>query len=133
MLQKAAELGFAKSQFNVGVEYFNGDCGVEQDLPKALKWARLAAAQGLEPAKAALSRVGAALKESMNRPPTPVQPASALKYLRCRLRANKKVLDEHGHAAVACDANGKPRHAGGVHGQWQDHVVAVLRGGHRGR
>lgn len=57
-----ATLGNADAQNNLGVMYVMG-IGVTRDDQEALKWFRLAAAQGMEPAKEALKRpemVGAA-------------------------------------------------------------------------
>lgn len=42
---KAAELGSAKAQFNLGMCYGRG-CGVEKNIPEALCWLRIAANQG---------------------------------------------------------------------------------------
>lgn len=42
--EKAAEMGYAKSQFNLGLCYLNGD-GVSKDIKEAIKWFRLAAEQ----------------------------------------------------------------------------------------
>ena len=43
--RKAAEQGFAKSQYNLGHCYENGS-GVKKDLNEAVRWYRKAAAQG---------------------------------------------------------------------------------------
>ena len=45
--------------------YTNGEGGIKQDLIRALRWFRLAAAQGHEPAKAAVPQVEAMLKASL--------------------------------------------------------------------
>ena len=46
LLLRCAERGDANSQFLLGGRYFNGD-GVPQDAAEAVRWYRLAAAQGL--------------------------------------------------------------------------------------
>ena len=43
--RKAAEQGYAKAQYNLGVMYANGQ-GVQQDYTEAVKWYRKAAEQG---------------------------------------------------------------------------------------
>ncbi len=52
-LQKAAEQGDDKAQYNLGLCYFNGE-GAPQDFNAAVKWFRQAAKQGNEDAKMAL-------------------------------------------------------------------------------
>ena len=41
----AAEQGYAKAQYNIGVKYYNGH-GMKQDHVEAVRWFRLAADQG---------------------------------------------------------------------------------------
>ena len=48
--RKAAELGLAEAQNNLGTLYFKGE-GVAKDRSEALKWYRKAAAQGCAAAK----------------------------------------------------------------------------------
>ena len=43
--RKAAEMGYAKSQYNLGQCYLEGD-GVPKDAKEAIKWFRMAAEQG---------------------------------------------------------------------------------------
>lgn len=45
MYQKSANLGYAKSQFNMGVIYRKGEV-VKQDYNKAIEWFEKAAKQG---------------------------------------------------------------------------------------
>ena len=54
---KAEYRGDAEAQFRLGECYETGD-GVDRDLQRAAEWYRLAAAQGHEPAKEALARLG---------------------------------------------------------------------------
>ena len=73
---KAAEQRHADAQFNLGALYANGEGGIKQDLTRALKLFRLAAAQGREPAKAAMPQVEAMLKASLGvTPPAKQRPA----------------------------------------------------------
>ena len=75
---KAAEQGNTHTQFNLGDLYMNGEGGIKQDLTRALKLFRLAAAQGHEPAKAAMPQVEAMLKASLGvTPPAKQRPALA--------------------------------------------------------
>lgn len=53
--RKAAELGAAEAQHNLGVCYYNGD-GVQKDSKEAVKWCRLAASQGMPAAQSALGQ-----------------------------------------------------------------------------
>lgn len=50
-MQAAAEQGYALAQHGLGFMYLEGDCAI-QSTDKALKWFKLAAAQGLEGSKA---------------------------------------------------------------------------------
>jgi len=43
--RRSAELGDARAQYNLGLFYFNG-LGMSVDKVEAVKWYRLAAAQG---------------------------------------------------------------------------------------
>ena len=54
---RAAELGFAPAQYNVGVCFLNGD-GVAKDRTRALEWIRKAAHQGNPEALSALKQLG---------------------------------------------------------------------------
>ena len=54
--RKAAEMGDASAQLNLGFCYDNGE-GVEQDKKEAVKWYRKAAENGDEDAKKALERL----------------------------------------------------------------------------
>jgi TPR repeat protein len=56
--RKAAELGEAKAQCNLGVSYYNGD-GVAVDKAQAIKWFRKSAEQGNAKAERNLDRIGA--------------------------------------------------------------------------
>jgi hypothetical protein len=49
LYRQAAEMGFAASQYNVGLYYDKG-WGVEKNKEEALKWYRKASAQGLKEA-----------------------------------------------------------------------------------
>ncbi len=51
--QKAAEQGYAKAEFNLGVAYYKGK-GVPQDSVTALYWLKKAAAQGYQKAERAV-------------------------------------------------------------------------------
>jgi len=51
--RKAAEQGYAKAQYNLGLCYKNG-WGVRKNITEAKKWFRKAAEQGLETAQEAL-------------------------------------------------------------------------------
>jgi TPR repeat protein len=53
-LRKAAEQNYAEAQFNLSVCYDNGE-GVAEDYVEAYKWRRLAATQGDEDAKKAMT------------------------------------------------------------------------------
>jgi len=53
---KAADHGYAEAQFNLGAYYANGN-GVPRNFIEAYKWVSLAAAQGRENAKKALSKI----------------------------------------------------------------------------
>lgn len=55
--RKAADQGFAESQFILGLCYYEGK-GVEQNKAEAVKWFRKAAEQGHELAKEALKDLG---------------------------------------------------------------------------
>ncbi|MDA8139441.1 MAG: tetratricopeptide repeat-containing serine protease family protein [Desulfobacteraceae bacterium] len=55
-IQKAAELGFAEAQFDLGYAYTEGE-GVPQDHKKAEEWVRKAAEQGLPEAQYSLGYV----------------------------------------------------------------------------
>ena len=57
-LKQTAENGDAEAQFNLGTMFENGR-GVAQDRAEAIRWYRLAAAQGHAKATAALRRLGA--------------------------------------------------------------------------
>ena len=54
--RRAANQGFAKAQFNLGLMYYNGD-GVAQDYKEAAAWFRKAADQGHADARAALQKL----------------------------------------------------------------------------
>ena len=54
--KKAADLGLADSQYNVGVALWNGE-GATPDLEEAIRWFKRAAAKGEELSIAALTRV----------------------------------------------------------------------------
>jgi len=49
---KAAEQGFAKAQYNLGLIYVEGGEGIPQDYNKGLDWLTKAAEQGLAEAQA---------------------------------------------------------------------------------
>jgi len=87
---KAAEQGNADAQSNLGLLYANGEGGIKQDLTRALKLFRLAAAQGHEPAKAAMPQVEAMLKASLGVTP-PAKQRAALAPDAC---ANCGILSE---------------------------------------
>ncbi len=54
---KAALLGYAEAQYNLGLCYGNGD-GVEKSYEEAVKWLRKAATQGHTEAKQTLEELG---------------------------------------------------------------------------
>jgi len=58
LFRLAAEQGYADAQFNLGNMFTNGQ-GVAQDREEAIRWYRLAAAQGNAFATAALRRLRA--------------------------------------------------------------------------
>ena len=62
---KAAEAGYAKGQYNLGIMYGNGE-NFEQDFAEAFKWTQLAAVQGFEGALISLD-----LMQQRNVIPTP--------------------------------------------------------------
>ena len=55
--RRAAEHGYARAQFNLGVRYENG-LGVNKDVEEAVKWYRKAAEQGYAPAQEKLKELG---------------------------------------------------------------------------
>ena len=56
-IRKAAELGDAAAQYNLGWMYDNGEV-VSQDKAEAVRWYRKAAEQGDEQAQARLKELG---------------------------------------------------------------------------
>jgi len=68
--RKAAEQGFAKAQYNLGVKYANGQ-GVKRDHAEAVRWYRKAAEQGLVSAVSALNPSSAGAVSSNASPSTP--------------------------------------------------------------
>ena len=58
LFRLAAEQGYADAQFNLGNMFTNGQ-GVAQDREEAIRWYRLAAAQGNAWAKSRLKALGA--------------------------------------------------------------------------
>ena len=75
---KAAVQGYVQAQFFLGAVYANGQGGIEQDLPRALKWLRLAASQGHELAIETVPKVDAILRASLGATSKKQAPASAL-------------------------------------------------------
>jgi uncharacterized protein len=60
--QKSAAQEFPAGLFNLGISYYNGD-GLPIDPASAFAWLELASEAGSDPAKAALSRIGAEIPE----------------------------------------------------------------------
>lgn len=59
LLRQQAELGNSHAQYTLGYMYYHGE-GVSEDMEEALKWIRMAAAQGDAHALEALSTLAAA-------------------------------------------------------------------------
>ena len=64
-IMKAAEQGLADAQFNTGALLMEGREGVQRDLRTALKWVRLAAAQGHPNGKMAVLDIEGQLKSAV--------------------------------------------------------------------
>lgn len=57
LFSAAAELGDVQAMYLLGSIYEDGDEGVKKDVKEAKKWYKKAAAEGYEPAQAALNRL----------------------------------------------------------------------------
>ena len=63
LYKQAADAGNSAAMFNIGYNYENGECGLDIDFEKALKWYKKALENGRDGAEEAIQRVQSAIKK----------------------------------------------------------------------